>query len=71
MEYQKSTMTPVFLPGTSGNTELSNPKMGDVVQGAGEGGKIRSFVLDVLAIFYFKNNFNIIFQQKNAHFKHF
>ena len=45
--------------------------MGDVVQGAGEGGKIRSFVLDVLAIFYFKNNFNIIFQQKNAHFKHF
>ena len=30
--------------------------MGNVVQGAGEGGKIRSFVLDVLAIFYFKNN---------------
>ena len=68
MEYQKSMLTPVFLPGTAGNTELSNPKIGNVVQGLGEGGMIRSFVLDVLAIIYFKIIFNIIFQQKKCSF---
>ena len=42
----------MFLPRTDRNTELPNPRMGKMVQGAGEGGKIRSFILDLLQFFF-------------------
>lgn len=46
----------MFLPLTARKINMQYIKIRVMVQGAGEGGKIRSFVLNLLMIFHFKNN---------------
>lgn len=46
----------MFLPLTARKINMLYIKIRAMVQGAGDEGKIRSFVLNLLMIFHFKNN---------------